>query len=127
MIELPCSLNLICKGKQYNLIAKNNCLDEINWPNHLRVIKVIKFTKAKSQQNSQTGFKLKKNTIKIFSGFVMKISDGHPFHLYLGRTSTPPRGKDPASLFTFSHALKRPYETRLEHGLGQLTQDSYPG
>ena len=44
-IELPCRLNLICsKGK--NLIAKNNCLDVINSPNHLRVIKVIKFTKA---------------------------------------------------------------------------------
>ena len=32
-----------------NLIAKNNCPEEINWLNHLRVIKVIKFTKAKSQ------------------------------------------------------------------------------
>ena len=31
-----------------NLIAKNSCLD------------VIKFTKAESQQNSQTGFELKK-------------------------------------------------------------------
>ena len=46
--------------KAMNLIAKTNCLDEINWPNYLRVIKVTKFTKAKSQQNSQTGFKLKK-------------------------------------------------------------------
>ena len=46
--------------KAINLIAKNNCLDVIIWPNHLRVIKVIKFTKAKFQQNSQTGFKLKK-------------------------------------------------------------------
>ena len=35
--------------KVINSIAKNNCVDEINWPNHLRVIKVIKFTKAKSQ------------------------------------------------------------------------------
>ena len=43
-----------------NLIAKNNCLDVLNWPNHSRVIKVIKFTKAKFQWNSQTGFKLKK-------------------------------------------------------------------
>ena len=47
--------------KAINLIAKNNCLDAINWPNHLRVIKVIKFTKTKSQLNSQIGFKLKKN------------------------------------------------------------------
>ena len=46
--------------KAINLIANNNCLDVINWPNHLRVIKAIKFTNAKSQQNSQTGFKLKK-------------------------------------------------------------------
>ena len=46
MIGLPCILNFICKG---NLIAKSNCLDEINWPNHLRMIKVIKFTKAESQ------------------------------------------------------------------------------
>ena len=43
-----------------NLIAKINCLDVINWPNHLRVIKVIKFTKAKFQYNSQTEFKSKK-------------------------------------------------------------------
>ena len=32
-----------------NLIAKNNCLDVINWPNHVRVIKVIKFTEAEFQ------------------------------------------------------------------------------
>ena len=35
--------------KAINLIAKNNCLDVINWPKYLRVIKVIKFTKAKFQ------------------------------------------------------------------------------
>ena len=35
--------------KAINMIAKNNCLDEINWPNNLRVIKAIKFTKAKLQ------------------------------------------------------------------------------
>ena len=34
--------------KAINLIAKNNHLEEMNWPNHLRVIKVIKFTKNKS-------------------------------------------------------------------------------
>ena len=52
--------------KAINLIAKNNCLDVINWPNHLMVIKVIKFTKAKFQYNSQTEFKLeKKNTIAV--------------------------------------------------------------
>ena len=50
--------------KEINLIAKNNCPDEINWPNHLRVIKVIKFTKAKSQSNSETGFKLNKKHYK---------------------------------------------------------------
>ena len=27
-------------------IARNNRLDIINWPNHLRIIKVITFTKA---------------------------------------------------------------------------------
>ena len=43
-----------------NLIAKNNCLDVINWRNHLRVIKIIKFTKAKFQEIFQIGFKLKK-------------------------------------------------------------------
>ena len=32
-----------------NLIDKNNCLDVINWPDHPRVIKVIKFTKTKFQ------------------------------------------------------------------------------
>ena len=46
--------------KAINLVAKNNRLDVINWPNHLKVIKGIKFTKAKSQWNSQTEFKLKK-------------------------------------------------------------------
>ena len=47
--------------KAINLIANSNYLDRvIKWSDHLRVIKVIKFTKAKSQQNSQTGFKLKK-------------------------------------------------------------------
>ena len=42
------------------MIVKNNCLDLINWTNSLRVIKAMKFTKAKFQENSQTGFKLKK-------------------------------------------------------------------
>ena len=47
--------------KVINLIAKNNCLDVvINWLDHLRAIKIIKFTKANFQQNSQNGFKLKK-------------------------------------------------------------------
>ena len=61
---------MICKG---NLIAKHNCLDVVNWPNHLMVIKVIKYTKAKSQWNSQSGFKFQKkkqhecNTIVAFS------------------------------------------------------------
>ena len=32
-----------------NLIANSNCLDVINCSDHLRVIEVIKFTKAKSQ------------------------------------------------------------------------------
>ena len=41
-------------------MQRNNFLDVINWSDHLRVIKIIKFTKAKSQWNSQTGFKLKK-------------------------------------------------------------------
>ena len=31
--------------KAVNLIANNNCLEVINWPDHLRVIKVTKFTK----------------------------------------------------------------------------------
>ena len=53
--------------KAINLIAKNNCLDKINWPNHLRVIKVLKFTKAKSQQNSQTGFMLKKEHYNVYN------------------------------------------------------------
>ena len=48
IFEFPCTLNLIY-DKAINLFAKNNCLDVINWPNHLRVIKVIKFTKAKFQ------------------------------------------------------------------------------
>ena len=48
-IELLCTLNLIFEGKQFDLIAKNNCLDVINWANHLRVIKVIKFTEATFQ------------------------------------------------------------------------------
>ena len=34
------------KGKAINLIAKNHCVDVINWLDHLRVIKVITFTKA---------------------------------------------------------------------------------
>ena len=78
-------MNLICKGKQINLIAKNNCLDVINWPNHQRVIKVIKFTKAKFQWNSQAGFKLQKNNTipnEINSGFKL-LPNGprvlHPF------------------------------------------------
>ena len=41
--------------KTINLIAKNNCLDAINWPNHLRVIKVIKFTKAKFKRIPRLG------------------------------------------------------------------------
>ena len=32
--------------KAINLIAKNNCPDVINWSDHLRVIKIIKFTKS---------------------------------------------------------------------------------
>ena len=37
------------KRKTINLLAKDNCLDVINWPNILRVVKVIKFAKAKFQ------------------------------------------------------------------------------
>ena len=51
--------------KAINLIAKNNCLDVINWPNHLRVIKVITFTKDRSQYNSQTG-QAKKETPQLY-------------------------------------------------------------
>ena len=36
-------------SKAINLIAKNNGLDILSWPNHMRVIEVIKFTKAKLQ------------------------------------------------------------------------------
>ena len=54
------------KRKAINLIAKNNCLDVKNWSDYLRVIKVIKFTKAKSKRIPRLG-RLKKNTIGMFS------------------------------------------------------------
>ena len=34
-------------GNAINFIAKNNCLDVINWPNHLRVILSNKIYKGK--------------------------------------------------------------------------------
>ena len=41
-LTLEARFELVTTGKKaINLIAKNNCLDVINWPNHLRVIKVI--------------------------------------------------------------------------------------
>ena len=33
------------------MIAKNNCVDVINWPNHLRMIKVIKLQSISLIQN----------------------------------------------------------------------------
>ena len=51
-------------GKITNLIVKNNCLDVMIWPNHMRVTEEINITKAFFQSNFWNGFKLKKkNTI----------------------------------------------------------------
>ena len=55
------------------MVANNNCLDVINWPNQLRVIKVIKFTKAKGQYNSQTVKEKTQNRLKIEEAFYIQI------------------------------------------------------
>ena len=49
--------------KAINLIAKNNCLDVINWPDHLRVIKVIELTKAKLQSEFPDWVQVKEKTL----------------------------------------------------------------
>ena len=60
--------------KLCNLIAKNNCLDVINWSDHLRVIKVIKFTKAKNPRLVKVK---EKNTTGMFSKIFSMIIDAN--------------------------------------------------
>ena len=49
--------------KAVNLIAKNSCLDVINWSDHLRVIKVIKFTKTKKSIEFPDWVQVKEKTL----------------------------------------------------------------
>ena len=65
-IELSHISNSLCKRK---LIAKNNCLNVITWPDHLRVIKAIKGP-----------VKLIK-WVKIAHSFLQSVS--HQFHVII--------------------------------------------